>query len=142
MSGPRAEIINPESLGAPKGFSHGVLAPAGRTLYVAGQIGDRADGAIDAGFVDQFDQALANVLAVVDAAGGRPESVVRMTVYVTSRSDYLDNLEPLGEVWRRRMGPHYPAMALVVVAALVEDHAVLEIEATAVIPDAGSEVES
>ena len=142
MSGSRPEIINPESLGAPKGFSHGVLAPAGRTLYVAGQIGDHADGSIDAGFVAQFDQALANVLTVVDAAGGEPQNVVRMTVYVTSRSDYLDNLGALGEVWRRRMGRNYPAMALVVVAALVEDHAGLEIEATAVIPDAGVEADS
>lgn len=129
-----AQIINPQGLGAPKGFSHGVLAPVGRTLYVAGQIGDR-EGAVVDGFVAQFEQALANVLTVVEAAGGASEHVVHMTVYVTSRDAYLDNLEAVGEAWRARMGRHYPAMALVEVSALIEAEAVVEIEATAVIPD-------
>lgn len=131
----RAQIINPEDLGAPKGFSHGVLAPSGRTLYVAGQIGNRADGSLVEGLVPQFERALANVLAVVGAAGGGADDVVRMTVYVASRDTYLESLGKLGEVWRRGMGGHYPAMALVEVAALVEARALVEIEATAVIPD-------
>ncbi len=132
MSG---RIINPEELGAPKGFSHGILAPAGRTLFVAGQIGDHADGSMADGFVAQFEQALKNILAVVSAAGGDAESIGRMTVYVTSRNDYLDNLEPLGRAYRSQMGRHFPAMALVQVAGLVEDGALLEIEATAVIAE-------
>lgn len=131
----RAQIINPEDLGAPKGFSHGVLAPPGRTLYVAGQIGNRADGSLVEGFVAQFDRALSNVLTVVGAAGGSAEDLVRMTIYVTSRDAYLDHLKPIGETWRRRMGEHYPAMALVEVSALVEAEALVEIEATAVIPE-------
>ena len=134
----RSHIINPEDLGAPKGFSHGVLAPPGRTLYVAGQIGDRGEELAD-GFVDQFDQALANVLTVVRAAGGESEHLVRMTVYVASRKAYLDDLKAIGEVWRRRMGRHYPAMALVEVSALVAAGALVEIEATAVIPESAAE---
>ena len=128
-------IINPEQLGAPSGFSHGVLAPAGRTLYVAGQIGDHADGSLDESFVDQFDQALSNVLTVVAAAGGNAESVVRLTTYVVNRTDYLNNLKSLGVVYRSHMGRHFPAMALVQVAGLVEAGALLEIEATAVIAE-------
>lgn len=131
----KVQVINPADLGAPKGFSHGILAPRGRTLYVAGQIGDDADGHLAEGFVEQFDRALGNVLTVVSAAGGRPQQVVRMTVYVTSRDAYLSNLERVGEAWRERMGKHFPAMALVEVSALVDARAQVEIEATAVIPE-------
>ncbi|HEX7118619.1 MAG TPA: RidA family protein [Longimicrobiales bacterium] len=129
------EIINPASLGAPSGWNNGLLAPAGgRLLFVAGQTARGADGRIvGGGFVAQFERALENVLAVVRAAGGGPEHVGRMTVYVTDRAAYLDALKPLGDVWRRHMGRHYPAMALVEVAALVDDGAMVEIEATAVV---------
>lgn len=129
------EIINPESLGAPKGWNNGLLAPAGgRILFVAGQTARDADGRIVPGdFVAQFERALLNVLEVVRAAGGGPESVGRMTVFVTDRDTYLGSLKELGEVWRRHMGRHYPAMALVEVSALVDEGAVVEIEATAVV---------
>ncbi len=123
------EIINPESLGRPSGWNHGMLGPAGgRVLFVAGQAAPSAGG-----FVAQWDAVLERVLTVVKAAGGGPESIGRMTVYVTDRATYLANLQPLGEVHRRRMGRHYPAMALVQVSALVDPTALVEIEATAVL---------
>jgi enamine deaminase RidA (YjgF/YER057c/UK114 family) len=123
------EIINPESLGRPSGWNHGMLAPSGgRVLFVAGQT---APGAM--GFVGQWDAALARVVAVVQAAGGSPEHIGRMTVYVTDRAAYLAHLKPLGEVHRRHMGKHYPAMALVEVKALVDPQAQVEIEATAIL---------
>lgn len=130
------EIINPESLGAPRGWNHGLLAPAGgRVLFVAGQVAsDRTGRVAAAGIVAQWELALDHVLAVVRAAGGGPEHIGRLTVYVTSRQAYLTNLKPLGEIHRRLMGRHYPAMALVVVRALLERHAVVEMEATAVVP--------
>ena len=129
------EIINPESLGAPKGWSHGLKASAGgRLLFVAGQAGweSRSEGE-PPGFVDQFARALDKVLAVVMAAGGKAQDVGRMTIYVTSLSSYQASLKPLGEIWRARFGRHYPAMALVEVSGLVDRGAVVEIEATAVL---------
>jgi enamine deaminase RidA (YjgF/YER057c/UK114 family) len=124
------EIINPDALGRPSGWNHGMLAPAGgRVLFVAGQTAPAAIG-----LVGQWEQVLQNVLTVVRAAGGAPEHVGRMTVYVTDRTAYLASLSALGDVHRRLMGKHYPAMALVEVKALVDPKAVVEIEATAVIP--------
>jgi len=130
------EIINPESLGAPRGWNHGLLAPAGgRVLFVAGQVASDASGRVPkTGFVAQWAQALENVLVVVRAAGGRPEDIGRLTVYVTDRQTYVASLKALGEVHRRLMDRHYPAMALVEVRALVEPGAIVEMEATAVVP--------
>lgn len=130
------EIINPESLGAPRGWNHGMLAPAGgRVLFVAGQVARDGSGRVPAGdFVQQWAQALQNVLVVVRAAGGRPEDIGRLTVYVTDRQAYLASLKALGEVHRRLMDRHYPAMALVEVQALVEPGAMVEMEATALVP--------
>jgi enamine deaminase RidA (YjgF/YER057c/UK114 family) len=130
--------INPGELGAPKGYSHGVIAPAGcRLLFVAGQVGwDRARRVVSPEFAAQFGQALDNVLTVVRAAGGQPEHVVRMTLYVQDRTSYLESLKELGEAWRSRMGRHYPAMTLVEVSALLEEGALVEIEATAALPPA------
>jgi enamine deaminase RidA (YjgF/YER057c/UK114 family) len=130
------EIINPEELGAPKGWNNGMLAPAGgRVLFVAGQTARDTEGRIvGGGFLAQFERALENVLAVVRAAGGGPEHIGRMTVYVTDLAAYKEALRPLGEAWRLRMGRHYPAMALVEVSALVDEGAMVEIEATAVVP--------
>lgn len=131
------EIINPESLGEPRGWNNGLLAPArGRLLFVAGQVAMGADGRVAAGdMAAQWSRALENVLAVVRAAGGGPEDIGRMTVYVTDRPAYLAGRKALAEVWGRHMGGHYPAMTLVEVKSLVEAGAVVEIEATAVIPD-------
>ncbi|HEY8021540.1 MAG TPA: RidA family protein [Thermoanaerobaculia bacterium] len=128
--------INPESLGAPRGFSHGMLAPAGgRLLFVAGQIAVDRDGRLVADdFPRQFARALENVLAVVREAGGGPEHVVRLTVYATDKRRYLESLAAVGEGYRRVMGRRYPAMALVEVAGLLEPGALVEIEGTAVVP--------
>lgn len=129
-------IVNPRELVAPRGYNHGLLAPAGgRLLFVAGQTARGPEGdVVGGGFVAQFEQALANVLAVVRAAGGRAEHIGRLTIYLTDRAAYLASLEPLGEAYRRQMGRHYPAMAVVEVRSLVDEGAQVEIEATAVLP--------
>lgn len=125
--------VNPESLAKPQGFSHG-LKGSGELLFVAGQIGWNREGRmVSDDLTTQFAQALDNVLDVVWAAGGKPECVARMTVYVTDKADYLRKRKPIGEAWRKRMGRHYPAMALVEVKSLVEDDAKVEIEATALL---------
>ena len=124
-------IVNPDVLGRPSGWNHGMLAPAGgRLLFVAGQTAPERGG----GLVEQWAGALERVLEVVRTAGGGPEHIGRMTVYVIDRQTYLASLKPLGEVHRRLMGRHYPAMALVEVQALLDPNAAVEIEATAVLP--------
>lgn len=126
--------INPETLAEAKGFSHGILAKPGRLLFVAGQVGwDRAGQFVSDEFVPQFEQALANAIDVVKAAGGTPEDICRLTMYATDKRAYLADLKAVGQAYRRLMGRHFPAMALVEVTALVEDRARIEIEATAVI---------
>ena len=131
----RYQTIRPESLGAPKGFSHGLLGPAGgRTLFVAGQTAEDADGQIgDAGFVEQFSLCLANVVTVVRAAGGEPADIGRLTIYVTEIENYLQSLRSLGDAYREHMGRNFPAMALVEVSRLVNKEACVEIEATAIL---------
>lgn len=127
------KIINPAGLPSPRGYSNGVVAE-GRMLFVAGQIGwDESSRLVGDRFVDQFDQALANVLTVVKAAGGAPESVSRLTIFITDKGQYLSATEEIGQRYRARMGRHYPAMSLVEVKALLEPGALVEIEATAVI---------
>jgi enamine deaminase RidA (YjgF/YER057c/UK114 family) len=134
MSG-RLAIINPEELGAPRGWNHGMLAQAGgRTLFIAGQTARDASGRVPAtDFVSQFDRALGHVLAVLRQAGGEPGDIGRFTIYVTDMAQYRASLKPLGEAYRRRMGTHFPAMALVEVKSLVDPQAMVEIEATAVL---------
>ena len=126
--------VNPDALAKPQGFSHGIKG-TGELLFVAGQIGWNREGRmVSDDLTTQFAQALDNVLDVVWAAGGKPESVARMTVYVTDKADYVRKRKPIGEAWRKRMGRHYPAMALVEVTALFDPDALVEIEATAVLP--------
>ena len=126
-------IITSKELAPPRGYSHGVLA-TGRWLFVAGQIGWNAAGQMVSGdFVDQFDQALANVLSVVREAGGTGESIARLTIYVTDKAEYVAAQASIGARYRVRMGKHFPAMTLVEVKALLEDAAKVEIEATAVL---------
>ena len=127
-------FINPETLAPPKGYNHGVLSNGGRILFVAGQIGwDRNEKLVD-GFAAQFDLALANVLEVVRGAGGNSENISRFTIFVKDKSEYLKMRKEIGVSYRQRMGHHYPAMSLVVVKDLLEEGALVEIEATAVIP--------
>ena len=129
------EIINPESLGRPRGYSNGVLAPPGaRLLFVAGQIGwDERQKLVSDDFVEQFERALLNVLAVVRMAGGEPDTLARLVVYVTDKREYGERTTEVGTRWRALMGRHFPAMALVEVKSLLEDGAKVEIEAIAVI---------
>lgn len=128
-------IVQPDGWAKPRGYSNGIAAE-GRFLFVAGQIGwdpTTSNAKFPATFAGQFGQALANVVAVVKAAGGTAENVARLTVYVTDKKEYLASLKECGEQWRTHFGRHYPAMALVQVAGLVEDLAKVEIEATAVL---------
>jgi enamine deaminase RidA (YjgF/YER057c/UK114 family) len=128
--------INPPELGEPRGWTNGLAAPAGsRLLFVAGQTAAGTGGGAAAGeFTTQFDAALAKTLKVVEAAGGCAEHVARMTVYVTDLDAYRDARAAIGEKWRARMGRHYPAMTLVEVSRLLDPGALVEIEATAVLP--------
>lgn len=131
MNEPRA--VNPESLARPRGFSHGMKG-SGDVVFVAGQVGWNREGRlVSDDFVLQFAQALDNVLDVVWAAGGGPTSVARMVLYVTDKQEYARRRKDLGEVWRKRFGRHYPAMALLEVKGLLEDGARVEIEATAIV---------
>lgn len=125
--------VNPESLAPPHGYSHGMKG-SGELLFVAGQTGVNREGRLVAGdVVGQFAQALDNVLDVVWKAGGRPESLARMVVYVTDKREYRRQAKELGVAWRKRMGKHYPAMVLVEVKSLLDDDALVEVEATAVL---------
>ncbi len=128
------DIINPR--GQPSGWNDGLLAPAGgRTLFVAGQTASDASGSVRPDdFVTQFRLALTNSLAVVRAAGGQPTDIGRMTVYVLDMQEYREARRELGGLWKELMGKHYPAMALVEVSALLDEHALVEMETTAVIP--------
>ena len=129
------QVINPEQLGAPRGWNNGMLGPAGgRVLFVAGQTAHDGNGRVpEAGFVEQFGRALDNTLAVVRDAGGTPSDIGRMTVFVTDIEAYRESLPELAELWRPRMGRHYPAMALMEVKSLVDERALVEIEATALL---------
>jgi enamine deaminase RidA (YjgF/YER057c/UK114 family) len=125
--------ILPPGWPVPRGYSNGMLGE-GRILCVGGQIGWNAEGKFAQGFVAQCRQALANILAVVQAAGGGAEHIARLTWYVTDMAEYRASLAELGPAYRAVMGKHFPAMALVQVVALVEPEAKVEIEATAVLP--------
>jgi len=129
--------IQPEEWAPPKGYSNGMLVSAGaRMLYVAGQVAwDAQEQIVGAGdFAAQFRQALANVVTVVRAAGGKPEHLVRLTIYVTDKEAYLGSLKQIGPSYRELMGKHFPVMACVQVAGLVEEGAMVEIEGTAALP--------
>lgn len=128
-------IINPDSLGQSRGYSNGVLFEGGSLLFVAGQIGwDRDFRIVSDDFADQFAQALWNVLAVIREAGGKPESIGRLLIFVTDKTEYSSRLRDIGTAYRQLMGKHFPAMTLVEVSSLLEPLAKVEIEALAVIP--------
>lgn len=128
------QVLHPKNWARPKGFANGVVAE-GRLVFVAGQVGWNAEHEFEsADFVAQVEQALANIVAVLAEAGAGPEHLVRLTWYVTHKSEYLSRLSEVGNAYRRVIGRHFPAMTLVQVMALVEDRAKVEIEATAVVP--------
>ncbi|MGK0266062.1 MAG: enamine deaminase RidA (YjgF/YER057c/UK114 family) [Maricaulis sp.] len=129
------QILLPPGWPRPKGYSNGIAA-SGRQVYIAGQIGWDEHGVIVSDdFAAQFRKVLENTLAILAEAGGRPEHIVRMTGYVTSRDEYLAAGAAIGAAWKTLMGRHYPVMAFVEVSGLMETGAKIEIETTAVIPE-------
>jgi enamine deaminase RidA (YjgF/YER057c/UK114 family) len=130
-------IINPDGLAKPIGFNHGILVRGGAVLFLAGQTASDASGRIVApgDLVGQFDQTVRNLDAVVRAAGGTLHDVVKLNVFVRDRGDYVSKLTPIGEVFRRHFGRHYPAMALFEVSGLFDADALIEMEGMAVIGD-------
>lgn len=131
----RKEIINPSSLSKPSGYAHGVFTEGGRVLFLAGQTGMGPDGGIASpgDLVAQFAQALSNLKAVVEAAGGTMTDIVKLNLYVTDKAAYTANLKPIGEAYRSFFGRYYPAMTLVEVKGLFDDDALVEIEGIAIL---------
>ena len=128
-------VLLPQGWTTPKGYANGIAA-RGLQIYIGGQIGWNAVQQFESDdFIEQTRLALRNVLAVMQAAHASPEHMVRMTWYITDRNMYQSRLKELGAVYREVMGKHYPAMSCIVVNGLVEEHALVEIEVTAVIPD-------
>ncbi len=127
-------MMQPEGWPRPRGYANAVSA-RGEIVALAGQVGwNPVTQQFESDeFVDQVGQALRNIVSVLSAVGAHPEDVIRLTWYVTSRNAYVDNMKRIGEVYRTAFGAHYPAMTLVVVAALLEERARVEIEATAVV---------
>lgn len=128
------QVLHPKHWAAAKGFANGIAAE-GKQVFVAGQVGWNAEQLFESDdFAAQTEQALRNIVEVLAEAGARPEHIVRLTWYVTSKQDYISRLRDVGAAYRRVLGRHFPAMTLVQVVALVEDRAKVEIEATAVVP--------
>ena len=127
--------VNPPELARPSGFSHVVVAPAGRTAYLAGQTALDRDGRIvGADIVEQFEQALANLLTALRSVGGEPEHLTSMTVYIVDMAGYRARARDIGAVWKRLVGQDYPAMAGIGVARLWDDEALVEVQGVAVLP--------
>jgi enamine deaminase RidA (YjgF/YER057c/UK114 family) len=128
------ERINPSGLARPSGFSHAVSAPAGRLVFLAGQLGlDRGGRVVPGGVVAQFEQALSNVLAALAAAGGHPSDLASLTIYLVDVDEYQAKAKEIGAVWRRLAGSDYPAMAGVGVTKLWLPGALVEIQGIAVV---------
>jgi enamine deaminase RidA (YjgF/YER057c/UK114 family) len=127
--------LQPADWPRPRGYANGIEAN-GRTIFVAGQVGwDKEQRFQAKDFAGQFEQALLNIVAVLREAGAGPEHVVRLTWFITDKRAYLRDARRVGEIYRSIMGRNFPTMSVVQVAALIEDEALVEIEATAVIPD-------
>lgn len=134
MSNAGFEFLQPKAWTAPQGYANGIAAE-GRIVFIAGQIGWDANAKlVSDDFVAQVEQALKNIVAVLGEAGGAPHHLTRLTWFVTDKATYVTRRRDIGDVYRRIIGKHYPTMALLVVAGLLEEGAQVEIEATAVIP--------
>ena len=130
------QILQPPGWARAKGFANGIAAN-GKLVFIAGQIGWTGEGKWEApDFAGQFRQALKNIIEVLAQAGGKPQHLVRLTWYVLDKQEYLASLKDVGIAYRALMGRHFPTMAVVQVGGLIEPEARLEIEATAVIPEA------
>jgi enamine deaminase RidA (YjgF/YER057c/UK114 family) len=123
--------IQPDGWARAKGYANGILAHDG-TLYIGGQIGWTADQVFEShDFIGQMEQALSNIVDVVESSGGKIEDITRLTWFVIDKKEYVARQREVGDVYRRVLGRHFPAMSMLVIAGLVEDDALLEIEATA-----------
>ena len=130
------ETILPEGWAKPIGYANGILAKTGRTLYMAGQVGWDADQKFHSEEIaPQFEQALKNILEVIAAAGGKAEHICRMTCFCKDKPAYMAARRELGGIWKRLIGNHYPAMSMIFVVDLLDHPALIEIEATAIIPE-------
>ena len=128
-------VLFPQGWAPPIGYANGIVVPAGRLVFIAGQVGwDEQQRFHSEELRPQFEQALKNVLAVLALAGGAPSHICRMTAYCIDRPAYLAERAQLGAIWKRLMGRHYPAMSMIFVADLLDHPAKIELEATAVIP--------
>jgi enamine deaminase RidA (YjgF/YER057c/UK114 family) len=130
------ETILPDGWAKPIGYSDGIMAQHGRMLFIAGQVGwDNSQVFQSDELVPQFEQALKNVLAVLEKAGGKTTDICRMTCFCTSKEKYLAGRKEIGKIWRDLIGNHYPAMSMIFVVDLLDAPGMIEIETTAVIPD-------
>jgi enamine deaminase RidA (YjgF/YER057c/UK114 family) len=130
-----SERVNPPELGTPRGFSHAVVAPPGRIVFLAGQTALDAEGRIVGdGVVEQFERALGNLLTALRAAGGEPEHLATLTVYAVDLADYRAHAKEIGAVWKRLVGSQYPALAGIGVARLWDDEALVEVQGIAALP--------
>ena len=128
-------VLLPPGWAAPIGYANGIVVPAGRIVFIAGQVGwDERQRFHSDDLIPQFEQALKNVLGVLAQAGGAPNHICRMTGYCIDKPGYLAARADLGRIWRRLMNKHYPAMSMIFVADLLDHPAKIELEATAVIP--------
>jgi enamine deaminase RidA (YjgF/YER057c/UK114 family) len=129
------QVLLPDGWARPVGYANGIAAGAGRIIFVAGQVGwDEQQRFHSEEIVPQFEQALKNVLAVLNEAGGEARHICRMTVYCCDKPAYLAARRQLGAIWRKHVGSHYPAMSMIFVADLLDSPGKIELEATAVLP--------
>jgi enamine deaminase RidA (YjgF/YER057c/UK114 family) len=129
------QTLLPPGWAPPIGYANGIVVDGGRIVFIAGQVGWNAQQKFErTDFVSQFDQALANIIEVLAQAGGKPEHICRITGYCVDKAAYVAARPSLAEPWKRRMGRHFPVMSMIFVADLLDYPAVIELEATAVIP--------
>ena len=130
------EKILPDGWPLPKGYSNGILTQKGRVLFLAGQVGWTPEEKFASEkLVPQFEQAIKNIIAIVKKAGGKPEDVCKMTCFCKDREQYLSSRKELGKIWKELFGSHFPCMSMIFVVDLLDHPALIEIEATAVIPE-------
>ena len=129
-------VLHPKGWKPPVGYANGILAPAGRVVFIAGQVGwDAEERFHSEELVPQFEQALQNILAILAEAGGVPSDICRMTAFCIDKPAYLKGRRELGRIWKQLIGDHYPAMSMIFVADLLDTPGKIELEATAVVPD-------
>jgi enamine deaminase RidA (YjgF/YER057c/UK114 family) len=129
-------VLFPSGWSPPVGYANGVVAPVGRIVFIAGQVGwDAAQRFHSEELVPQFEQALNNIVAILAEAGGVPSDICRMTAFCIDKPAYLKGRRELGRIWKQVIGEHYPAMSMIFVADLLDTPAKIELEATAVVPE-------